>query len=232
MSRPASTHLSHPRPRVQPNPTLEKSLAAYMLAAGAGILASTLPAQAKVVYTPADRKIEPNVGVSLDLTNHGIVDFVISNYYSSTSSILNLSIGPQSPGNAIFSTGGKGHSYFAANIPAGREIGPHGRFKNGFDVGMVNGFGTQPACQGPWAHANDRYLGLKFIIDGEVHFGWARLNVKCAYPNPINAVLTGYAYETVPDSPIVTGDTEDSGASNTGTLGDLARGAPATSSGH
>jgi hypothetical protein len=232
MSCPAGTNLSRSRQTAQGESRLNKTLAAYMLAAGAagvGILASALPAQARVVYTPADRKIDPNVGLSLDLTNHGVTEFVFSNYYSITSSILNLSVGPVNPSNQIFSTGGNGHSIFAANIPAGLEISPDGNFKQKGSKGMANGFGTQPVCQGPWVHANERYLGLKFIINGKVHFGWARLNVDCVYPNPVNAVLTGYAYETLPDKPIVAGNTQESDASDAGTLGGLARGAAALS---
>jgi hypothetical protein len=42
------------------------------------------------------------------------------------------------------------------------------------------------------------------LINGETHFGWARLNVTAAAGANIKATLTGYAYETVPDKPIYT----------------------------
>jgi hypothetical protein len=56
----------------------------------------------------------------------------------------------------------------------------------------------------------NRYLGLKFTIKGTTHFGWARLNVTCTtmYGNhKVTGVLTGYAYETIPNKPIITGKT-------------------------
>jgi hypothetical protein len=47
---------------------------------------------------------------------------------------------------------------------------------------------------------------LKFLIKGQVHYGWARLTLTVKYP--ISATLTGYAYETVPNKAIVTGKTQ------------------------
>jgi hypothetical protein len=62
---------------------------------------------------------------------------------------------------------------------------------------------------GPWGKPGaGQYLGLKFTINGEVHYGWARLTVT-AIGQFISATLTGYAYETVADAPIVTGMTSD-----------------------
>jgi hypothetical protein len=52
------------------------------------------------------------------------------------------------------------------------------------------------------------------------------LNVNC--DSPIKARLTGYAYETVADEPIIAGDTMGAEASvEAGTLGNLALGAAA-----
>jgi hypothetical protein len=72
----------------------------------------------------------------------------------------------------------------------------------------------------------NRYLGLKFVITGKVHFGWARLNVSCSSQgSTITALLTGYAYETVPNQPIVTGREKSKDISEGATLGRLAKGA-------
>ena len=60
---------------------------------------------------------------------------------------------------------------------------------------------------GPWANVQHRYLGLKFFINGKVHYGWARLNVHWYVPD-VSGTLTGYAYETVPGKSIITGQTK------------------------
>jgi len=65
--------------------------------------------------------------------------------------------------------------------------------------------------QDQWANGGkglkDRYLGLKFYIRGEVHFGWARVTVTTT-GKTFTATLTGYAYETIPNKSIIAGKTK------------------------
>ena len=70
--------------------------------------------------------------------------------------------------------------------------------------------GTEYATVGPWLNVDCRYLGLKFFIKGHVHYGWARFNVT-AGDGKITATLTGYAYETIPNKPIIAGKTKGPG---------------------
>jgi hypothetical protein len=74
----------------------------------------------------------------------------------------------------------------------------------------------------------NRYLGLKFKIKGRFHFGWARLAVKTTH-KPFTAILTGYAYETVPGKGIIAGKTKgpDVTTADPASLGHLAAGASA-----
>ncbi|HTC46008.1 MAG TPA: hypothetical protein VK722_01700 [Candidatus Aquilonibacter sp.] len=227
----ANSNSSRPRQIAQVNIRLDKRLAAYMSAAGAagvGMLALATPAHAKIVYTPDNRQLPANGDLSVDLNHDGISDFILSNFYSSTSSVLGLSISPVDASNEIFSAGSVDHSVFAAALPAGIKVGPNGKFQKRLGEGIAVGNNLNDSCRGPWVHARQQYLGLKFIINGETHFGWARLNVNCVFPQPVHAVLTGYAYETVANKPIVSGDTKGADVSdNPGTLGNLARGAAA-----
>ena len=62
---------------------------------------------------------------------------------------------------------------------------------------------------GRWVNVRDRYLGLKFKINGKFHYDWARLNVKVLKGKfKITATLTGYAYETIPGKAIIAGATK------------------------
>ncbi len=74
-----------------------------------------------------------------------------------------------------------------------------------------------------------RYLGLKFQIKGETHYGWARLNVSVRAQGGVNitATLTGYAYETIANKAIIAGKTKGEDESQGATLGALAAGAAA-----
>jgi hypothetical protein len=198
-----------PRIPFQFSSTLHKNLNAYALgatAAGVAAFAIVPPAAAEIVYTPADHEIRPNrggTGFFLDLNHDGINDFLIVNFYSTTSAILNVWVSPEQVGNEIFSNG----AGYAAAIPAGVAIGSNGRFHPAQSLGMANDDFPVGNCQGPWKDARNKYLGLKFEINGEVHFGWARLSVTCFTPAAARVLLTGYAYETVANQPILTGQT-------------------------
>jgi hypothetical protein len=49
----------------------------------------------------------------------------------------------------------------------------------------------------------NKFLDVRFEIDGNVHYGWARFSVT--FP-PLRAHLTGYACETEPNKTILAGD--------------------------
>jgi hypothetical protein len=74
------------------------------------------------------------------------------------------------------------------------------------------GPGCVSSTEGQWMYTKHRYVGLQFTIKGEIHYGWVRVEVsrtpKSRHINSISATLTGYAYETVPNKPIITGKTE------------------------
>jgi hypothetical protein len=223
--------------------SVHRQLNMYALAAGAagvGILALAQSAEARIVYTPTDQPIPPGFGTGLylDVNNDGINDFSFVNFYSATSSNLDLWVSPVAASNEIFSAGAS----YAAALPAGVRIGPRGKFHKRAVAVMAEG-NSHSTCGGPWKKAHSRYLGLKFWVKGKIHFGWARLNVNCVYPKAIRATLTGYAYETIPNKPIIAGKTKGpdevsvEGANATltaptpepATLGMLAMGSPGLS---
>jgi len=197
----------------------EQQLSRYALAAaaaGVGILASQ-PSEAEIVYTKAHRQITPNSTIKLDLNHDGIADFGFKDTFSqvSFSSFGRLSALPIGRKNQIRGHLVSGRAYASA-LFAGARVGPNGQFLPAGGVMAASSFlgGARPpgssACTGPWANVSNRYLGLKFVITGKVHFGWARLNVSCSGQSQVSALLTGYAYETVPNQPIVTGKEKDS----------------------
>jgi hypothetical protein len=193
---------------------LHKNLNAYAVgatAAGVALLAATQPANAEVVFTPANHRIANDQRLNLDLNHDGVVDFQLINelFLSTTPFGDNLSVRPAAAGNAV--CGGKAdHGYFAAALPAGLAINS----KTPFQERQLNlAFASLTAFTyvsgGPWKSARNRFLGLKFLIDGEVHFGWARLTVMAnKQKEEVTAILTGYAYETEANTPIVTGQTK------------------------
>jgi hypothetical protein len=193
MSNPASTTAS--REVTQINPRLDKNLVAYMLAAGAaGVsLLAARPAEAEIVYTPVNVAIGPRTSFLLDLNNDGISDFLITNWeYGQTE---HLGINQEAPADGVLGRG--------AALPAGVRIGPKGAFVGYGTMAFQDSVSGISFYDGPWKDAHNRYLGLKFSINGETHYGWARLTVTAK--RGIFATLTGYAYETVPNKTIMAG---------------------------
>jgi len=198
---------------------LQRRLNNYALAAsaaGVSILALSYPADAKVVFTPVHQVIGHNGVYNLDLNNDGTVDFLIQQWNQGFSSSNEL-LADAAVGNAV-----EGTKFYAAALAAGASIGPNQKFVSGSPNGeimvVISHFttGGTSYVHGSWVNVRNRYLGLKFQIDGQNHYGWARLSVqRQAYH--LTATLTGYAYETTPNTGIKAGQTADGAESSSTT---------------
>jgi hypothetical protein len=215
--------------------SLSRRLNQYaLLAGGAGVtlLALSRSAQAEVIYTPTNETVQAPGGVySLDLNNDGITDFIFQGYGNGvTFGFIQVKGQPSNVRDAVEywrTCRGTSSSYcaFAAALPHGAKIpeNPFFRFAGlqieAFASSAVNSY------QGFWHNVNNHYLGFTFAINGQAHFGWARLNVKTQGAS-VTAQITGYAYETIANKPIGAGQTAaPSTESVPGSLGSLGRGA-------
>ena len=198
---------------------LTQRLNAYTLAAGAagvGLLASAPSAQARIVYTPANIPIARNAGtVELDLNNDGISDFQFSNtYYSQAGKRppegfvqFSLTVSPAQQGDGVLTVEDK-HTLCAAHLHKGHKVGPKSPFQPGQSaLPMFAGAGDYTSFHsvGPWLKVKSGYLGLKFVIQGKTHFGWARIRMA----GESSPTIVGYAYETIPNRRILTGQKKD-----------------------
>jgi hypothetical protein len=199
-------------------------------AAGVGLMALAQPAQAKIIYTPAHVNFSQHPGVTLDLNHDGIGDFVLalgSRVESDFVSGYAVAYAPRSNNkDEIVATSARGGAQAVA-LRAGERIGP-GRIFGEEDILVAHGthFGKGSSSmywlKGEWGNGGkglkDRYLGLKFMISGKVHFGWARVTVTTS-GKTFTATLTGYAYETIPNKSIIAGKTK---GPDDGTIGEQA----------
>jgi hypothetical protein len=229
---------------------LERSLSAYAtaaVAAGVSLAAMAARAEAKIVYTPAHVAIPVNEYVLVDLTHDGIADFGLYNLAVSGGAVLSVGCALHTTVE-ILPPKGQACSYqtnqiwgrgmvsgrFASALRAGFTVRGNksyfqaGNYPFGAAMGRVGygRYGHSSTSGGQWLYATHRYLGLQFVIKKQVHYGWARLNVTLK-SGKIAAILTGYAYETEPNKPIITGKTEgpDVITLDPATLGHLAAGA-------
>lgn len=230
---------SRPRTSSRFSDSLHHQLNMYALAAtaaGAGVLTSAQPADAEIIYTKANIHIGRNSSLHLDLNHDGIPDFDFKDTYRtySYSCAGELAVVADRQKNAIWGHTVHGLGYASA-LYANVQIGPKGHFVSGGE--MAAGYfagGDRHAVasgSGPWDDVKNRYLGLKFVINGQIHFGWARLNVSVTDSCTVTGNLTGYAYESVANRPILTGKEHGTEANDlapmtnsSGTLGQLAGG--------
>lgn len=166
-------------------------------AAGVGALAMSLPANADIVYTNAHIRVNHNT--VLDLNHDGVNDFRFTGSrktrFPSSSAVL--SVLGETSGDQVF-----GGSYVSA-LQAGATIGASGKFPGAPRIVRVHdrhGLSSYLFDYGPW-HSNPygirhRYIGFKFTINGETHYGWARMNLHTENRAIITPIITGYAYET------------------------------------
>jgi hypothetical protein len=198
-------------------PQLDKKLLAYAMAAsaaGVGVLATAKPAEAHIVATPANISIPENGGIiEFDVNGDGIPDFGLSAHiyeFAGAPPMGNftswLRVVPAQAGNAVWGVSSE-KDQCAAAVRGGASVNDVRPFKPEALV-MLEAAGSythgrKSYC--PWRNENPPYLGLKFLIDGEVHYGWARVNAALR-----NTTLTGYAYETIADKPIAAGATDSS----------------------
>jgi hypothetical protein len=169
-------------------------------AAGVGLLASSQPVQAQVVFTPANQQIGPNQKLSIDFNHDGLTDLILREipyqwngpYHGNSVRAL-----PHS-GGGIKQGYGQG---FAQAMSRGARIGPKEFFLEDWAI-IARTYSIY--YNGSWTGVTDHYLGVRFLIDGKLHYGWARLNVSNW---GITVTLTGYAYQTQPGVSIAAGQT-------------------------
>jgi hypothetical protein len=181
-------------------------------AAGVGLLALAQPANAEIVYTPANVTISTRgvTSYALDLSGSGTTDFFLSavsrESVDTSGGTSRLIARAAARSNAVVGYGGD-----AAALTAGQHIAAGRKFKGSMLASLHTFIGTEFTFRGQWVNVKDRYLGLEFQIDGQTHYGWARLSVV---GKTMTAKLTGYAYETTPDTPIVAGKTSGTDAAS------------------
>jgi hypothetical protein len=221
--------------------TINHRLHLYSLAAsaaGVGLLALGQPASAQVVYTPVHITVTGG-DLFLDLNCGPNINFWLADINELTSYGDNQELEIQGSTNASVLIDNQGPAVLAA----GSVIGSSRNFRNvarGEHVlawaYTASYYGIFSGVNGNWAHAKQSFLGLKFDISGQAHYGWAEMSVLAAVDKNrglhVNATLTGYAYQDVPGQSIKAGqktdDNTDASAAITspqkGSLRALARG--------
>ena len=225
--------MQRPRTPSRISESLHRQLNSYALAAsaaGVSLLALAAPAEARIIYTSDHRYFGNHL--HLDLNNDRVVDFAVW----STLNPFRLYLNPRRH-NAVLNTQScwttaSHHSRcgsIAAQLSYGAKIGPSAKWehKGAMRICSQTTTSRHSFCNRLWSFGSswDAYLGLKFQLKGKVHYGWDHVK---RFPNGDLRSL-GYAYETIPNKPIIAGKThgKDVITLDSASLGHLARGASA-----
>jgi hypothetical protein len=213
--------VSAPRTPATLSDSVHRQLNLYALAASAaGIgLLSVPAARAEIVYTPTNVKMDQVQGFyPIDFDNNGVVDLGIwlpascssggcaFDMFGYPNSVIGdaVLVNPQGFAQAM---------RFGGRIDQRRHFVAGDRVMGGFETFRRGTSTVTSGWVGPWANngkgVKDRYLGVKFLIDGQFHYGWTRITFVVTGKGTFEGVLTGYAYETIPKQGLTAGQTTD-----------------------
>jgi hypothetical protein len=187
-------------------------------AAGVSILALAQPAEGEVVITRKSIPIPissyffpPPHPVPISLNNNGVNDFSFELYTFAYHSFNDdLYMKPLEGGAVVGAVGTKGN-FYASALARGAKIGPSAHFSSKGLAEIERAHGIDASSNysrklyGNWGgNPANRYIGVKFLIDGATHYGWVRLTVTTE-PRGVAATITAYAYETTANKRILAG---------------------------
>lgn len=156
-----------------------------------------------VIYTDIADVGPHNQTFYLDLDGGGTYDFFIRHAGSTNYNGI-LDILPENGGNAILGVA-NGGKYFPFPVSNGYSINSSNAYWNSnYQFQTLNKFRCMSGTGGSyWCGVTDGFLGLRFDIGGNTHYGWARLDVDLS---TLNWKIKDYAYESTPGVGIKAGD--------------------------
>ncbi len=194
----------------------EKDLVAYSLAASA-ILLGTTGAKADVRHTDLGAGVVLNTDGDLfgiDFGNNGTTNFIIkfiSSLNSTVSYIYALGINAKT-GNASWNGSG---SYAKAlnKDDIVNTLTTWSRASNNnlayYSIYTSNSTTTSTFTAGDFLGTSNKYVGVKFMIGADTHYGWIQVQVLS---NSTSATITGYAYNDENNGPILAGQIPEAGS--------------------
>jgi len=186
---------------------LQSRISKYTAVAGAVV--SAAGAQAQVVYTDVNpdysHDAPQNNGFAvypLDLNNDQTIDFVIASRDTVTTATVRYTLAaPYGAGNAVAGENPAGYDYALA-LDINSMVDSTLNWIAATNTMAYNVDSANPYNEN-WNGVTDKYLGLKFVVGANTHYGWARLD---SYAIGDSIVLKDYAFEATPNVGIMTGN--------------------------
>lgn len=185
------------------NKNYKNRLKKYSSIAGSFIVAGSKMAHAQVVYTD----LSPDITVA---GNDVTYDVYLLNFDGDANSDLNIGQGTEYTTYAeVFvatngystTTGIVGTGYEATALNLGATIGSASSFTTAYHPDLAKEYNGS-IINGQFAGAGDKYIGVRFVISGQTHYGWVLVNVSSLADE---IVVKEYAYDATPNATIAAG---------------------------
>mgnify|MGYP003109825248 CR=1 FL=1 len=142
---------------------------------------------------------------NLDMNNDQIIDFILISEGYENYEWLRINSSPNVENSIISYTPWYSHPI---SLNSGKEIFNLQGYTNGesYETWAIfaDCYSGKEDCYFYWKENIDNYLGLRFFINGNTHYGWARVNVTSV----TQWVIKDYAYNATPNKPILAGQKE------------------------
>jgi hypothetical protein len=188
---------------------LQSRISKYTAVAGAVV--SAAGAQAQVVYTDVNpdysHDAPENNGFAvypLDLNNDQTIDFVVASkdsLYADGTKLRFTLAAPYGAGNAVAGENPGGYDYALA-LDINSMVDSTLNWIAATNTMAYNVDSNNPYNEN-WNGVTDKYLGLKFVVGANTHYGWARLD---SYAIGDSIVVKDYAFDATPNTGIMTGN--------------------------
>lgn len=195
-----------------------KKLAAYSAMAGAFVAVAS-NADAQVTYVDiTDEEVEIGEIYLMDLDGDGEDDFLFQATSSGSAWTFARVFGSvTSSAYAFGNSTNRVVGYAGAILPYGSAletddpIDGDQDFASTYNVAFLASI-YSGNTYGPFADVDDKFLGVRFDIGGDVHYGWIRMD---ATVDPVSMTIKDYAYNATAEAGILAGQTEEIVAINT-----------------
>ena len=163
------------------------------------LIATPLIAQCDIVFTPFSGTLGE---FTLDIDNNGSDDYRLYSYNLDQLNTVNIE--PYNSNNIIFPDGPLGGALNISALASGDLIDQQTKlWESRTGLLSISNF-TYPdggTVGGPFINTNG-YIGISFLIDSNTHYGWIGIDNPSSQPG---GTITGFAYETNPDTGIIAG---------------------------
>jgi len=186
---------------------LNKRIKSYSALAGTLVVGGVADAQVNYTDVNPDANVTTGNSYNLDLNNDATVDFVFQlnagTYNAGTFNIYYdyAIIAPGAAGNAIDTASAGGPMNHALNDPISSAL-----LWDATSAYQLLGLALDPPFNtyntGNFLGTGDGYIGLKFMIGTNTHYGWVRVNLAA---DALSMLVKDYGYDATPNTQILAG---------------------------